>query len=743
MAMATMKLSFLLLLTFVTSAIATRFVDRPIKQMMATYTVRMDNSEMPSSFNHQFQWYDSILTSITTSPDVLYKYDTVIDGFSVRLTEEEAESLAKQTSVLAVIPDQVYKLHTTRTPEFLGLTHGQHKSIVTKTDQLVIGLLDSGIWPEHKSFDDSGLGPVPLTWKGSCDEGDNFTASSCNRKLIGARYFFKGYEHYFGPPDEKSARDYLGHGTHTASTAAGSVVQNASMFGLAPGVARGMAPDARIAAYKVCWGDGGCITSDVLAGLEEAIKDGVNVLSISLGGSGTDYYDDLLAIGAYSAMSKGIFVACAAGNSGPETVTNVAPWITTVGASTLDREFPTNVTLGNGEIYTGVSLCNEAPFMESPVPLVYGEECETLDSKLIKGKVVVCDQDGPFPSASMSMDVKDAGGVGLILVNTQGEEVFPVAFFLPSAVMGKEAGNAIKSYIDSDPNATSVISPASTKLGVQPSPAIPFFSSRGPNYITPEILKPDLIAPGVTVIAAWSGASGPTSYDFDKRNISFNIISGTSMSCPHVGGLALLLKGAHPDWSPAFIRSALMTTAYTTSKDGEPIIDRTTEAAATPLDYGSGHVDPMAALDPGLVYDASEDDYLGFLCALNYTSSQIKTVTQQSFTCDPSQEYSLGDFNYPSFSVVLGTSSNTATYTRTLTNVGEPSTYDVVVSFENQFVNATVEPSTLTFSQVNEKNSYTVTFVSSLPRISGAIFGSLEWSDGIHKVRSPIVVDQK
>lgn len=722
-----------------------------------TYIVRMDKSQMPMPFNHHFQWYDSILNSITHSPDVLYKYGTVMDGFSVRLTSEEAESLEKQTGVLSVMPGRTYKLHTTRTPEFLGLTHGRHGTVPPQhkpgTDQVIIGVIDTGIWPEHKSFDDYGLSPVPLGWKGSCDEGDNFTASSCNQKLIGARYFYKGAEKDYGPIKLKSARDYEGHGTHTSSTAAGSAVGNASLFGLALGVAQGMAVEARIAAYKVCWTEW-CNNADVLAGMDAAIEDGVHIMSISLAGYPVDYYVDVLSIGAFTAMMKGIFVAFSAGNSGPdgETVTNIAPWITTVGAGTVDRDFPTHVTLGNGVVQTGVSLCNENPFMESSASLIHGQHCfpKTLNPSEVKGKVVVCDQVGTNPSVLMSEVVKDAGGVGMILANTEGEEVFAEAFLLPSVAVGKKAGQEIKNYIDSDPNATALISPATTKLGVQPSPVVTSFSSRGPNPITPDILKPDLIAPGVNILAAWPPAIGPTGFDFDKRSVSFNAISGTSMACPHVSGLAALIKGDHPDWSPAAIRSALMTTAYTVYQNGKPIIDKATESPATPFGYGSGHVDPMAALDPGLIYDASVDDYLGFLCAINYNASQIKSVTHRDFTCDPSKEYSLGDMNYPSFSVVLNASVSKVKYRRTVTNVGlSPNTYTVSVFSDDQLLNdlVSVEPSTLTFTKPNEKKSYTVTFDSPpLPRRRSSRkiirFGALEWSDGKHKVRSPIAYTQ-
>ncbi|PON54250.1 Peptidase S8, subtilisin-related [Parasponia andersonii] len=225
-------------------------------------------------------------------------------------------------------------------------------------------------------------------------------------------------------------------------------------------------------------------------------------------------------------------------------------------------------------------------------------------------------------------------------------------------------------------------------LGVKE--AVAAFSSRGPNTRTPEILKPDVLAPGVNILAAWTGAAGPTGLGEDKRRISFNIKSGTSMSCPHVSGLAALIKSMQK-WSPAAIRSALMTTAYYTYKNGKTIQDIVTRTPATPFDYGAGHVDRVAALDPGLVYDITVEDYIRFLCASNYTKEQIKTVTKRNFNCNNGKKkYSVGDLNDLSFAVPLkaasdedgGTNrSTTVTYTRTLTNVGtSPARYRVKVS---------------------------------------------------------------
>ncbi|CAI0451707.1 unnamed protein product [Linum tenue] len=699
----------------------------------------MDKSTMPETFDddHHEQWYGSSLKTASESADMLYTYSTLIHGFSTRLSAEEAESLEKQPGVLSVTPETIYELHTTRTPKFLGLEQSEALPLLLASEsvsEVIVGVLDTGAWPELESFNDKGLGPVPSSWKGTCEVGKNFDSTKCNKKLIGARYFLKGYE----------ASDDDGHGSHTSTTTAGSVVSGANLFGFASGSARGMAPLARVAIYKVCW-LGGCFGSDILAAMEKAVEDGVHVMSMSIGGGVSDYYRDTVAIGAFSAAAGGVFVSCSAGNGGPSqgSLSNVAPWITTVGAGTLDRSFPAYVSLGNGRNFTGTSLYSGKPLTNMLVPLVNavnasddpsssGNLClsDSLVAEKVAGKIVICDRGGSS-RVQKGLEVKRAGGVGMILANTElnGEELVADAHLLPSSAVGEKSGDEIKAYAASDPKATATIVSGGTHVGVEPSPVVAAFSSRGPNLVTPEILKPDVIGPGVNILAGWTGA-------IDTRNVSFNIISGTSMSCPHVSGLAALIKAAHQDWSPAAIRSALMTTAYTAYKTGSTIQDLATGRAATPFDYGAGHVNPIAALDPGLVYDATAEDYFAFLCALNYTSELIKRATNKAFTCDSSKKYSLGDLNYPSFSLALDTASGI--YSRTLTNVGSPGTYKVELASETRAVKMSVEPSTLTFGQEKEKKSYTVTFTATSMPSGTTSFAHLEWSDGKHVVHSPI-----
>lgn len=248
-------------------------------------------------------------------------------------------------------------------------------------------------------------------------------------------------------------------------------------------------------------------------------------------------------------------------------------------------------------------------------------------------------------------------------------------------------------------------------------------------------MQPDITAPGVSIIAAYTEAQGPTNQDFDKRRVLFNSVSGTSMSCPHISGIVGLLKTLHPDWSPAAIKSAIMTSARTRDNAVEPMTNASL-VKATPFNYGAGHVNPNRAMDPGLVYDLNNDDYLTFLCSLGYNESQIMLFTQGSYKCP--NPINLINLNYPS--ITVPNLKGTIKVTRTLKNVGNPGTYTArVVSPVG--VSANIEPKTLKFERIGEEKSFTLTL--KLKKYNAArdyVFGRLAWSDGKHFVRSPIVV---
>lgn len=527
-----------------------------------TYIVHMKDHDKPTVYPTHHDWYSASLQSLSISTDssdstsdpLLYSYTTAYNGFAATLNDEQAQTLLGSDDVLGVYEDTVYKLHTTRTPQFLGLEtqtglwEGHRtQDLDQASHDVIIGVLDTGIWPESQSFNDFGMPEIPTRWRGECENAADFDASLCNRKLIGARSFSKGFHMAmsFGDSNKEpvSPRDRDGHGTHTASTAAGSHVVNASLLGYASGTARGMAPQARVAAYKVCWNDG-CLASDILAGMDQAIQDGVDVLSLSLGGGSAPYFRDTIAIGAFSAVERGIFVSCSAGNSGPNkaSLANVAPWIMTVGAGTLDRDFPAYATLGNKKRFAGVSLYSGKGMGNKPVGLVYNKGSNqtasicmpgSLEPATVRGKVVVCDR-GLNSRVEKGKVVRDAGGIGMILANTaaNGEELVADSHLLPAVAVGAIIGDQIREYVASDPNPTAVLDFRGTVLNVRPSPVVAAFSSRGPNMITKQILKPDVIGPGVNILAAWSEAIGPSGLVEDTRKTKFNIMSGIFSRSP-------------------------------------------------------------------------------------------------------------------------------------------------------------------------------------------------------------------
>ncbi|XP_004496644.1 subtilisin-like protease SBT1.3 [Cicer arietinum] len=769
------KMSFILTFCFLLSFIV---LSSNAEFAKKTYIIQMDNSAKPDIFSNHQEWYTSKVKSVVyksleadeidnnIEDRIIYNYNTAFQGMAAKLSQEEAKKLENEDGVVAIFPDTKYQLHTTRSPSFLGLepiiqTKNNFSKKLVDDHDVIVGVLDTGVWPESESFSDIGMKPVPSHWKGACETGRGFRKHHCNNKIIGARIFYHGYEAATGKIDEqadfKSPRDQDGHGTHTAATVAGSPVHGANLLGYASGTARGMAPNARIAAYKVCW-SGGCFSSDILSAVDRAVADGVNVLSISLGGGVSSYYRDSLSVASFGAMEKGVFVSCSAGNAGPDPVslTNVSPWITTVGASTMDRDFPADVSLGNGRKITGTSLYKGKTMLSvnKQYPLVYmgGNSTSpdprslclegTLDRRAVAGKIVICDR-GISPRVQKGQVVKSAGGVGMILTNTaaNGEELVADCHLLPAIAIGEKEGKEIKQYVLTNKKATATLAFLNTRLGITPSPIVAAFSSRGPNFLTLEILKPDIVAPGVNILAAWSGVTGPSSLPTDRRRVKFNILSGTSMSCPHVSGIAAMIKSKHPEWSPAAIKSAIMTTAYVHDNTIKPLKDASSDEPSTPYDHGAGHINPRKALEPGLVYDIKPQDYFEFLCTQKLTPTELGVFAKNSKRVCRNTFASAGDLNYPAISVVFPEKASTSEMTihRTVTNVGpDVSKYHVIVTpFKGSVVK--VEPDTLNFTRKYEKLSYKVTFKATT-RLSEPEFGGLVWKDGVHKVRSPIVI---
>ncbi|MGH8974273.1 MAG: S8 family serine peptidase, partial [Acidimicrobiia bacterium] len=570
---------------------------------------------------------------------------------------------------------------------------------------IVIGVLDTGVYPEHPSFadkptDDGGRrlyqGPrydPPAVWRGACQAGEEFTVTNCNNKLIGARYFVDGFGKENLHPDEfLSARDADGHGSHTAATAAGNYGVDPVIGGYDLGVPyiSGIAPRAYLAAYKVCWtrkesaeptppdeGPGSCNDSDTVAAVDAAVADGVDVINYSVG------TDTAALMGPVEraflfATDAGVFVANSAGNNGPKPSTvgspAAVPWVTSVAASSLARQFASTVEVvqggGDGKrvATTGATLsagAGPAPLVDSvnvPLAGVAADQAElclpgSLDPAGVKDRIVLCRR-GNNPRVEKGKVVADAGGAGMILYNSDAtQELVADAHFLPAVQVSLEDGQAIKSLLASGAGARATIGGAESVAA--PPDVLAAFSSRGPETAVPDIPKPDLAAPGVNILAA----NTPTpAGETPRKGELFQAISGTSMASPHVAGAAALLLQRDPGRSPAALKSALMTTARPTVRRE----DGTTPADA--FDAGSGRIDPNRAAEPGLVLEVGLSDYA------RYLEGQDPTVVDGDLP-----PLAASDLNLPAVS--YGSFTGTATTTRTFTSVDDvPGTWNVSVT---------------------------------------------------------------
>ncbi len=691
----------------------------------------------------------------------LYTYGYVFNGFAADLSPAQAEKMAQMPGVLAVTKDVARSRDTATTPAFLGLSGptGVWASTGATGENVVIGIVDGGVWPEHPSFSDrtgsngnaSKDGKLSYQqlpgWNGKCVPGEAFAGSDCNQKLIGARYYNSGWGGNAGidaqlPWEFNSPRDFGGHGTHTATTSGGNANVPATGAAAVFGSVSGIAPRARIASYKVCWetGAGGsCFTTDSVAAIDQAVADGVDVINFSISGSRTNFRDPV-EIAFLFAADAGIFVAASAGNSGPttSTVAHPGPWLTTVAAGTHNRDGVGSVTLGNGFSYPGASVATpvSAPLIDAmaaglpganPTNLALcttaedagtaglpaGASTVVLDPAKVAGKIVVC-QRGVTARVNKSLAVQQAGGVGMVLFNSPDNSLNADFHFVPTVHVSQASGLAIKAYA-ATAGATATIAKASIVTNA-PAPLTASFSSRGPLLAgNGDMLKPDLIAPGQDVLA---GVAPP-----GNSGRLFDLYSGTSMSSPHVAGLAALFKQKFPGWSPMAIKSALMTT-------GTDVLDGGTPAPNTNpvliFRQGAGHVSPAAAMNPGLVYDAGWNDWISFLCGVQ-PGDGCAGVTPM----DPS--------NLNVASIAIGDMAGNQTVTRRLTNVsGAPVTVSAAIT-GMVGMSATVTPATLTL-QPGETKAFTVAFanVSAVP--GNYTGGQLTWSGGAVKVRSPIVV---
>lgn len=645
--------------------------------------------------------------------DPVYRYTTVVSGVAVELDGPQVRELRTSPGVRSVERSTRSHLDSVDTASFLGLpgrngAWAQAGGAETAGKGVVIGVIDSGLWPHNPSFaapslPDDGSVPGLAGFTGRCQPGDQWSAEDCNQKVVAARWFVDG----FGADNVASAeylspRDSQGHGSHVAATAAGNASVQMTIDGDAVGETSGMAPGAAIAAYKACWvapnpADDGCASADVLKALDQAVADGVDVVTHAI--SGPAAKDTAMQLAFRNATAAGVMVVTSAGNDGRRGVGASSPWVTTAAASTYQL-FQGAAVLGDGTRLVGANISAQ-PVPEAPAVLAADAAAPdaerslaalcapgTLDAKAVTGAIVVCKR-GVTARVEKSRTVQRAGGIGMVLVNTGPRSVDADFHSVPTVHLDRATGERLLDYLaDAGAGARLAIDPAAEDDAEVPQLA--GFSGRGPG-IDADVLKPDLTAPGVSVLAAVAPTAG------SGRN--WDALSGTSTAAAHVAGLAAVIRGEHPTWSPTAVKSAMMTSAYDVVGD------------AGALAQGAGHVDPTRFLDPGLVYDAAGSFDAGSSRAVNTPS------------------------------IAVGDLVGTTVVRRTVTNVSDrPETYNATVSGVPG-VDVSVVPATFTV-RPGESQTFRVRFVAKRSaRFGRFVSGDLTWNGTReHRARIPLAV---
>ncbi|WJG08018.1 S8 family serine peptidase [Aliiglaciecola sp. LCG003] len=700
--------------------------------------------------------------------DAIYTYEHSFNGFAASLSPAQLAKLKSNPNVLNIWPDELLQMDTSNTPAFLGLTApGGLHTLGTKGENVIIGVVDSGVWPENPSLSDDGFDPIEISrpdWAGECDTGTD-PEFACNNKLIGARYFNDSFaqNNTILPGEFDSPRDADGHGTHTITTAGGNEGVTASLQGIDIGTVSGIAPRARVAAYKVCWngsavGNSGCFSTDSVAAIDAATADGVDVINYSISGSRTAMTDPV-HVAFFNAARGGVFSSLSAGNSGPgpQTVAHNVPWVTTVAASTYEGDA---ALVGNIlEVNDGDTirdLFSIPGAITSPIPeeglsgelvavtpaLACGDGVDNPAGEL-EGKIALIAR-GTCNFSIKVLNAQNAGADGVVIYSDDRPAIAMggdgTGITIPGVMISNQDGLDLAGLVDEVVVSVNMTNEGTASSAPQIGNQMAGFSSRGESLATADIIKPDITAPGVQILAGTSGAQ----IDSGTVGESYAYLSGTSMSSPHIAGMAALVREAQPNWSPSAIKSALMTSSYqgVTKEDGS--------TPADPFDFGAGHANPNSAVDPGLIYDATFNDYYAFLCGsgdaafveADYFSGACGALENAGFPTDAS------DLNIAS--IAIESLSETQTIRRYVNNVSDSDTYtatveapagvDVEVSVYDFDLGTFVSTNTMSFN-AGGLGVYEVTFSKNSDAVLDQwTFGSVTWSDGIRNVYSPVAL---
>ncbi|XVF75004.1 hypothetical protein PTKIN_Ptkin13bG0154500 [Pterospermum kingtungense] len=683
--------------------------------------------------------HDSLLRRVLRGEKYLklYSYHYLINGFAVLVTPEQADKLSRRREVANIVLDFSVRTATTHTPQFLGLPKGAWSlegGYETAGEGIVIGFIDTGIDPTHPSFADhlsEHSYPVPAHFSGICEVTRDFPSGSCNRKLVGARHFaasaitrgiFNSSQDYASPFDGD------GHGTHTASVAAGNHGIPVVVSGHNFGNASGMAPRSHIAVYKALYKSFGGFAADVVAAIDQGAQDGVDIISLSITPNrrppGIATFFNPIDMALLSAVKAGIFVVQAAGNTGPspKSMSSFSPWIFTVGAASHDRVYANSIILGNNVTIPGVGLApgTDTDKMYTLISAIhalwndttlandmYVGECQdssNFNQELIQGNLLICSYSIRFVLGLSTIKqalqtAKNLSASGVVFYMDPfviGFQLNPTPLEIPGIIIPTPDDSKIllqyyNSSLERDGltrkivrfGAVATISGGLKANYSMSAPKVMYYSARGPDpedsfLDDADIMKPNLVAPGNMIWAAWSSL-GTDSVEFQGE--SFAMMSGTSMAAPHIAGLAALIRQKFPHFSPAAIASALSTTASLYDKNGGPIMAQRAysnpdlnQSPATPFDMGSGFVNATAALDPGLILDSTYDDYMSFLCGINGSAPVVLNYTGQNCWVYNST-ICAADLNLPSITIARLNQSKTVE--RSVSNIAGNETYRV------------------------------------------------------------------
>ncbi len=749
-----------------------QFTDKPliayegtIQGLAATKPQNNRKIDFSSAAAKQYKNYlrqrkSEALSAIGGAP-TLHNYEVAFNGFAAQMSAKQADQLRNRKDVLGVWEDQLMKPQTNSTYQYLRLNHFPGPWLLGATgEDVVIGVIDSGIHPEHPSLEDTRTpkrghmgrpilyDAIPESFTGEgCEFGNldfnpNDLPFDCNNKLVKAQAFSEGFlsANVLADYEFLSARDADGHGTHTATTAAGNYGVEGTLNGKSTGTLSGVAPRARVAVYKVCWDapdpdDSGCFSSDSMAAIDQAVADGVDVINYSVGGASTQFTgpDDIAFLFAADA---GVFVATSAGNAGPGSETigtpSGVPWITSVAASEDNESFGTGVEIDSPTALAGifeglqgsgpVQLSDSGTISSSIINAEPLEACAPLtNAESMAGNIALVVRGGCAFSDKYNQ-VAAAGARAIIVYNdgTASDRIDPITMSAPDTtipgIMIRYPDGAVLAAASS-PSGT-----LSPEIQVPRNNRIAGFSSRGANAGAPDIIKPDIAAPGVGIIA---GISPVGSGDI------YGALSGTSMASPHIAGVMALLKQAHPEWTPAMARSAMMTSARQNLRKSFG------DDGADPFDLGAGMVQPANAFFPGLVYDAGFYDYLAFLCG-----AELQTPIVPAGDCDYLEASGFStdssDLNLPSIGIAELVGSQTVT--RRVTSVEKGVRWYWAEVDAPVGIDVEITPRILRLRE-GETATYQVTFTATEEAALGEwAFGAVSWSQGFRKVRSPIAI---